>query len=539
MALEERTETELVALAQAGDVDAFAQLIERTRVIALALAFRFIANPETVRDVVQEAILQAFLSLDRLRDTTRFRPWFYGIVLNLCRTWLREQNTPTLSLEVLATQGQAVPCSSFLEIPDPSETVEEQELHQFVQQIVQDLSPINRSVIWLFYYEQMSMQEIATQLALSLSAVKNRLHKGRKELRRQLLVAYPEREPRQQVTSGKRRRNIMLHVTVDPVVPHPSQPFIVVLREDQGQHVLPVRLQGREEALLAMHLLNPSQEHPLRDDPSLIPVDFTQQLLLTVQESIEEVQIDALQPHLFYATVRLRQGTRLHEIKTKVGVALFVARSVQCPILVSEALMREQGVTVPRDAATSEKLRAYVLTAGLPRQPQNLDWSAGTQGWTFRGGPSQNFDWGIETNMVYQGKPCFFLKTKEGASFGKGVLQQAFEAYEYRGKRLRLSGFLKTEQIESSPTWEPFKGGITLGLQIEGVNEMLRRVSAREHPLQGTHDWTRHELEVDVPQTSISVGLGLVFTGRGQVWLSDVQLEVVDEDRSASLPQAT
>jgi RNA polymerase sigma factor (sigma-70 family) len=532
LALEERTETELVALAQAGDVDAFAQLIERTRVIALALAFRLIANPETVRDVVQEAILQAFLSLDRLRDTTRFRPWFYGIVLNLCRTWLHEQNTPTLSLEVLATQGQAVLCSGFLEVPDPSETVAEQELYQLVQQMVQGLSSINRSVIWLFYYEQMSMQEIATQLALSPSAVKNRLHKGRKELRRQLLVAYPEREPRQQVTSGKRRRDIMLQVKVDPVVLHPSQPLIV-LREVDGPYALPVRLRGRDDVQLALDLLDPAREDRLRADPAL---DFTQQLVLAVQESIEEVQIDALEPHLFYATVRLRQGTRLHEIKTTVSVALFAARSAQCPILVSEALMKEQGVTVPRDAATPEKLRAYVLMAGLPRYPQNLDWSAGTKGWTFRAGPSENFDWGIDTNMVYQGKPCFFLKTE---SWIKGVLQQAFEAYEYRGKRLRLSGFLKTEQVESSPLWGSFKGGITLGLQIEGINEKLRQVSAREHPLQGTHDWTRHELEVDVPQESISVEFGLVFTGRGQVWLSDVQLEVVDENASVSPPQAT
>ena len=95
------------SLAQAGDADAFSQLIERTRVIALALAFRLIANPETVRDVIQEAMLQAFLSLDRLRDTTRFKSWFYGIVLNLCRTWLRQQHTRTLSLEALATQWQA------------------------------------------------------------------------------------------------------------------------------------------------------------------------------------------------------------------------------------------------------------------------------------------------------------------------------------------------------------------------------------------------------------------------------------------------
>jgi len=527
--LEEQTETELVALAQAGDVDAFSQLIEHTQVIALALAFRLIANPETVRDVVQEAILQAFLSLDRLRDTTRFRPWFYGIVLNLCRTWLREQNTPTLSLEVLATQGQAVTCSSCLEVPDPSETVEEQELSQLVQEIVQGLSSINRSVIWLFYYEQMSMQEIATQLALSLSAVKNRLHKGRKELRRQLLVAYPEREHRQQVTSGKRRRNIMLQVTMDPVVPHPPGQWVIVLSEVDGQYALPVRLQNPDDALLAINLLAAREPH-YHAEPTLMLVDFTQQLVLAVQESIEAVQIDALEPHLFYATVRLRQGTRLHEIKTRLGVALFVAKSVQCPILVSEALMKEQGVTMPQDAATPDQRRAYLLTAGLPKHPQNLDFQAGMKGWTFGEGPSQNFDRGIDTNMVYQGHPSFFIKTKEGATEGKAGLQQSFTADEYRGKRLRLSGLLKTENVER---------GTGLRLQIEGVNATLRQANVKEHALQGTHDWTRRELEVDVPQESISVGLGLLLVGRGQVWLSDVQLEVVDEDRSASLPQAT
>ena len=325
----------------------------------------------------------------------------------------------------------------------------------------------------------------------------------------------------------------MLQVTVDPLVPNPSQ-SVVILREIHGQRVLPVRLLYREDALL--NLLDPAQEHRFSANPDLIPLDFTRQLLLTLQESIEEVQIDALQPHLFYATVRLRQGERLHEIKTKVGMALFVAGSVHCPILVSEALMKEQGTTVPSEEATPDQQRAHLLTAGLPRHPYNLDFQAGTKGWTFREDPSQNFDWGIDTSMVYQGKPCFVLKTKEGASMGGGVLQQAFLADEYRGKRIRLSGFLKTENVESI---EHVKGGTALWLQIEGVNETLRQANAKEHALRGTHGWVRREMEVEVPQTSISVGLGFGLGGRGQVWLSDVQLEAVDEDRSASLPQAT
>ena len=129
--------------------------------------------------------------------------------------------------------------------------------------------------------------------------------------------------------------------------------------------------------------------------------------------------------------------------------------------------------------------------------------------------------------MIHQGNPSFFLKTKEGASKGKGGLQQAFLADEYRGKRLRLSSFLKTENVE---------GGTALWIQIEGVNETLRPANAQEHVLQGTHGWVRRELSVEVPQESISVVLGLTLVGRGHIWLSDVRLEVVDENTSASPP---
>jgi hypothetical protein len=88
---------------------------------------------------------------------------------------------------------------------------------------------------------------------------------------------------------------------------------------------------------------------------------------------------------------------------------------------------------------------------------------------------------------------------------------------------------LKTEHVE---------GGAALCLQIEGVHETLRPANAQEHALQGTHGWTRRELEAEVPQESISVLLGLLLVGRGHVWLSDVQLEVVDEETSASPPKA-
>jgi RNA polymerase sigma factor (sigma-70 family) len=187
LVLDERPEAELVALALAGDADAFAKLIERTMFIAKAMAKRLINNQETVREVLQEATMQAFLSLGQLRDATRFKSWFSGIVLNLCRTWLREQSSnQEVSLEVLA-EATTLPFPLWV-VSDPYKAVEEQELRRLVQEAIAGLPSINRTVIWLFYYEQMSMQEIASALTLALSTVRNRLYQGRKELRRQLLV---------------------------------------------------------------------------------------------------------------------------------------------------------------------------------------------------------------------------------------------------------------------------------------------------------------------------------------------------------------
>ncbi len=76
----------LVARASSGDRDAFGDLVERHQPMAVRVAFRMVSNEDTARELAQEAILQAYLSLDRLRDRERFQSWLFGIVLNICRS---------------------------------------------------------------------------------------------------------------------------------------------------------------------------------------------------------------------------------------------------------------------------------------------------------------------------------------------------------------------------------------------------------------------------------------------------------------------
>ncbi len=99
--MEERTDASLVARARCGDKQAFGEMIERYQTMAQILTMRLVGNVDIARELAQEAMLQAYLSLDHLRDDARFKSWFYGIILNVCRNYLREQKRGRLRLPKL------------------------------------------------------------------------------------------------------------------------------------------------------------------------------------------------------------------------------------------------------------------------------------------------------------------------------------------------------------------------------------------------------------------------------------------------------
>src|SRR5436853_7152718 len=86
-----RTDEELVALATAGDLDCFNQLVSRWERPIYALAYRTLGRGEDARDVVQEAFLRAFRGLRGFKGEAKFSSWLYRITRNLCRHWIRKE----------------------------------------------------------------------------------------------------------------------------------------------------------------------------------------------------------------------------------------------------------------------------------------------------------------------------------------------------------------------------------------------------------------------------------------------------------------
>ena len=141
--MEEETDAQLVARARADDTHAFRCLVERYQPLAFYLALRLVGREEVAHDLVQEALLQAYLFLDRLRDDARFKSWLYGIVLNLCRNWRRLHPASEVSLDDEVALFEH-PLSA-----DPQEIAEERELKQAVRSAIDILTPKNQAVAFL------------------------------------------------------------------------------------------------------------------------------------------------------------------------------------------------------------------------------------------------------------------------------------------------------------------------------------------------------------------------------------------------------
>ncbi len=180
--MQQKTDGELVVLARGGDKQAFGELLQRYQQMAQHIARNMVGQEEIARELAQEALLAAYLSLHQLRENTRFKSWLYSIVLNVCRSYLRRQKGNTCSLEALVGGTRSDTLASPDAWIDPQEVVEEQELHRLVLQAVRGLSPKERIATLLFYYEQFSIHEIATMLHISETAVKSRLFQARKRL---------------------------------------------------------------------------------------------------------------------------------------------------------------------------------------------------------------------------------------------------------------------------------------------------------------------------------------------------------------------
>ena len=181
------SDSELVAMAKAGDKDAFGLLIERHESKIYGLCLKMLGNPEDAEDVLQEVFLKAFQALPGFREEARFSTWLYRIAYNACLMRIRKKKIETVSLDrPLDVEEGHIERDVTDWSTDPRTDVMSEELRSVLTRHINELSPDNRIVFVLRDVHGLSTDDTAGVLGLSVPAVKSRLHRARLYLRERL-----------------------------------------------------------------------------------------------------------------------------------------------------------------------------------------------------------------------------------------------------------------------------------------------------------------------------------------------------------------
>jgi RNA polymerase sigma-70 factor, ECF subfamily len=174
---------------RAGIDDAYEELIDRFQQPVYNIVFRLLGNQSDAADVVQDVFLKVFRSVGSFREQSSLRTWIYRIAVNEAhnhRRWFSRHCRREVSMEPDSEDR-----AQFLEYaPDPGRSPFEQALDSenraLIEQALEQINPAFRTVVVLRDIENLSYEEIAEILQLSLGTVKSRILRGREALRREL-----------------------------------------------------------------------------------------------------------------------------------------------------------------------------------------------------------------------------------------------------------------------------------------------------------------------------------------------------------------
>lgn len=344
----------LVAQVRAGDKAAFGPLVTRHEVTARRLAGRLLGDSAEAEDVFQEACLQAYLDLERLRAPERFGSWLCGIVVNLSRMRLRGRRV-VYTLEDW-DGGRVDAGFTWAERePSPEAAYEARELHQRILSALERLPPAQREAVRLHYYDGLTVGEVAILAGAPAGTIKARLSRARDRLQAILMMEW-EQHPRQQekeaismipveildVVSRRPKSAQELAGSLPNAWPRtpaeaPAERFIVLLKATELDRALPIWIGWWEACQIAAHMAGQEMRRPLT-------FDLMAQLLDSSGGQVESVAVSRLHETVFYATIRLRAaGGKIVEIDARPSDALALAQRAGAPIFVAEDVLAAEG----------------------------------------------------------------------------------------------------------------------------------------------------------------------------------------------------
>ena len=178
------SDSDLVRLAQGGQPDAYEELVRRWSARMLAVCHSKIRSAHTAEELAQESLLRGLRALGTLKEPAKFGPWLCGIASRVCLDWLKSGQAGQVSLDAMCDGHSDAWVAQSGDSPDVAACRADDQRVLLAE--VDTLPESYREVILLYYYDDVTYQDVATLLGVSAATVNARLTKARAMLRERL-----------------------------------------------------------------------------------------------------------------------------------------------------------------------------------------------------------------------------------------------------------------------------------------------------------------------------------------------------------------
>jgi hypothetical protein len=143
------------------------------------------------------------------------------------------------------------------------------------------------------------------------------------------------------------------------------------------------------------------------------------------------------------------------------------------------------------------------------------------KGWCVAREILPEFEIGTDRTVRHEGEASGYLKSTSDRPTA-GILRQIIKSDHYRGCRLSLSGYVRSEVPE---------GWAGLWMRVDGEDgSRLSLDNMQNRPITGVTEWTNYRIVLDVPENSVAIAFGALLAGKGEIWMDDLKLEIVKPD---------
>ena len=153
--------------------------------------------------------------------------------------------------------------------------------------------------------------------------------------------------------------------------------------------------------------------------------------------------------------------------------------------------------------------------------------------WFKAGTKPSSYEAGNDEDIKYNNDSSIYLKSIADVKEGFGTIMRSVKPDEYINKRIKLTGYIKSENVTN---W----AGMWMRVDGPERNRSLQFDNMKNRPIKGTNDWTKYEIVLDVPENSTNIAYGVLVHGNGRIWLVNPIFEEVGNNiPTTNIPSET